>query len=107
MESDDLMFQFRWLMFQAVVAMLTLYWISTWSDLKDLGLAPGIVSMFVAFLATGLLVRFLDLGAARRIVEVEQPVSRPQRLARICRIFGNRPKQISGSRISENIRKLP
>jgi hypothetical protein len=40
------MFQARWIAFQIVVAMLTFWWIGTWADIRQFGIAPAVVSMF-------------------------------------------------------------
>jgi hypothetical protein len=62
-----LMFQARWIAFQIAVAMLTFCWIGTWADIRQFGIAPALVSMSVAFMATGLLVRFIDWRRAREL----------------------------------------
>lgn len=97
----------KWLTFQFAVAMLTFYWISTWADVKNLGIAPGIVSVFVAFVATGLLARFLDWRAMRGVVVSNEPQSDGLGLSRPDRAFGDGAKQIGGSRIGKDVRKLP
>lgn len=63
----DKMLQAKWIAFQIVVAMLTFVWIGTWADITSFGLAPGIISMVVAFAATGLLAAFIDWRATRRL----------------------------------------
>ena len=61
------MMQARWIAFQIVVLCLTYWWLSTWSDVTAYGSAPLLVSLAVSFVATGLLVRFIDRVQARRV----------------------------------------
>ena len=49
-----------WYAFQIVVALLALWWVSTWANINEYGMAPGALAMFIAWLATGLLVRAID-----------------------------------------------
>lgn len=103
---ESKMFQAKWIAFQFVVAGLTFYWISTWADVTQFGIAPGVVSMFVAFIATGLLVRFLDWRALRRIAVSDELQREHSRLVGIGRSAGDGPKQIDRVRVSDDTRKL-
>ena len=105
MESK--MFQAKWIAFQFVVAMLTFYWISTWADVTQYGLAPAAISMFVAFVATGLLVRFLDWRALRRATIRDELNGEHRGLLRTTRSVGNFPEQPSRLRAGKDIRELP
>ena len=100
------MLQAKWIAFQIVVAMLTFIWIGTWADITQYGIAPAVISMFVAFVATGLLIRVLDRIALRRTAvsdEFDREVSGPLGSGRDTR---NLSQHSSGVRVRENPRKI-
>lgn len=66
------MIQVFWFGFQIAIAGLTFWWISTWADVTEYGAAPGIVAMFVAFVASGLLFRLIETVRTNRIGVVDQ-----------------------------------
>lgn len=99
------MFQARWIAFQIAVAMLTFWWIGTWANLREFGIAPAVVSMFVAFVATGLLIRLLDRRSG--VVRVAQKPKRNRLVLPRIVGLGEATKQITRVRIGKNIRKLP
>lgn len=101
------MLQFKWIAFQAVIALLTFVWIGTWADITKYGIAPALVSFGVALLSTALLSAFLDWLRARRLRVSDEAERRDLGLIGADRAFGDRPQQIPGSRVRENIRKLP
>ncbi len=99
------MFQAKWVAFQITVAMLTLWWISSWADITKFGMAPGVIALAVAFTATGLLVRFID-RPARTINEGQKPQRKRAALTRIASL-GKSTQHGAGLRIRQNISKLP
>ncbi len=70
--QEKQMIQVFWFGFQIAVAGLTFWWISTWADVAEYGAAPGIIAMFVAFVASGLLLRLIEAVRASRVGVIDQ-----------------------------------
>ncbi len=68
-----MMLQFKWLLFQGVVTMITFILLGQIIDITKFGIAPAVTAMFVAFVASWLLARFIDWRAARRFRVSDQP----------------------------------
>lgn len=99
--------QLGWYAFQAVVLLAAFWAARNAVPSDDLGAAPQLVAVFIAWLATGLLARFIDwLRAPRGIVVRDEPNSDRAGGTRIRR-SGDGPEHIARPRVGQNIRKLP
>ena len=101
------MFSFGWMLFQAAIA-APVYFFCT-DTLKGEGLAPGLMAMGVAFVATWIVTTLIDLPRrirARRLRVSDQPSGQGRDVARIARRSGYSTKQIDAPRIGQDIRKL-
>ena len=97
----------KWLTFQFVVAMATFVWIGTWADITKYGIAPAVMSMFVAFIATALLSRLIDWRASRRFRVGNEPQREGSGFLAIGRRPRDLPKKVARPWIGQDIRKLP
>lgn len=96
-----------WYAFQIVVALLALWWVSTWADINAYGMAPGALAMFIAWLTTGLLARFIDWLRAPRSVVVGDKTESDGVGRTLVRRVGDSPEHVGRPRVGQNIRKLP
>lgn len=98
------MMQARWMVLQACIAGPVYFFCS--DTLKGEGLAPAIVSLFCAFLVTGLLISLIDWFRARSVRVRHKTQGEASGLTRISGRSGDSPQHPGRIGISKNVRKL-
>lgn len=103
----DRMQKLGWYAFQIVVALLALWWVSTWANINEYGLAPGALAMFIAWLATGLLARFIDWLRTPRGIVVSDETESDGGSSPFIRRIGYSSQHPSRPRIGQDRGELP
>jgi hypothetical protein len=95
--------QLGWFALQTAVVLATVWWISTWADIAQFGLAPWAVGLFAAFVVTGLVALLIDrLRFPRRLRSSEQPDGSVLSLPGTDRHASDSPKSIGRGRIGKD-----
>lgn len=105
--SAPMMLQFKWLLFQGVVTMITFILLGQITDITKYGMAPAAISMGVAFVASWLVARFLNWRDTRRFRISDQPERKEPSFFRAGSRSSDLPEQIAGPRVRQDVRKLP
>ncbi len=103
------MSNFAWYGLQIVVATATFIWIGTTFGLEGRGIAPALVAMFVAWLSTGIVTKFLNWRrerSLRRFAIRDEFKSHAGGRSRAIGHSSDSPKLIGRRRIGQNPRKL-
>lgn len=103
------MSNFAWYGLQIVVATAMFVWIGETVGLEGRGIAPALVSMFVAWAVTALISRFMDWRrerSLRRFAISDEFKSHAGSRSRAIGHSGDSTELIGRARISQNPRKL-